>query len=150
MLLVPRVLNGDEKDTECYFRTMNLSFEWWELILTKWFQARKQSQICVFQPWSCGSCCRLNLRGAAPAGLSRRLRKHLQLSAYNSLQATLPSSSCAQWPPASVGVLWAFWQCLWLLDQIRCGSQAQEIKNRGPLLKERKKRKWKRRVKKLT
>ena len=69
-----------------------------------------------------------------PTGLSRRLCKRLWSSAYSSLQATLPGSSGAQWPPASVGVLWAFWQCLWLLDQIRCGSQTQEIKNHGPVL----------------
>ena len=69
-----------------------------------------------------------------PAGLSKRLRKRLRLSAYNSLQAALPCSSPAQWPLASVGVLWAFWPCLWLLDQIRCGSQTQEIKNHGPVL----------------
>lgn len=69
-----------------------------------------------------------------PTVLSRRLRKRLWPSAYNSLQATLPGSSGAQWPPASLGVLWAFWQCLRLLDQIRCGSQTQEIKNHGPVL----------------
>ena len=70
-----------------------------------------------------------------PAGLSRSLCKHPKPSAYNSLQVTLPSSSRAQWLPASVGVvLWAFWQCLWLLDLIRCGSQTQEIKNHGPVI----------------
>ena len=78
-----------------------------------------------------------------PAGLSRRLCKHPRPSAYNSLQATLPGSSGAQWPPASVGVLWAFWQCLWLLDQIRCGSQTQEIKNHGPVLKKKKRKRKK-------
>ena len=96
MLRLPWVLNHDEKETECYFRTMNLSLSDDNSSLPN--DSKQESKV-IFVFSNHGPA--VAVAGSIyvdqyPAGLSRRLRKHPWLSAYNFLLATLSGSSCAQ------------------------------------------------------
>ena len=81
-----------KKDTEYYFRTMNLSFD---ENSSSPNDSKQESKVrFAFSDHGPAAAIAGSIYVAQhPAGISRRLRKRPGLSAYNSRQATLPGSS---------------------------------------------------------